>query len=222
MLDATLSGSVDVKATYAEGANVAGIIRGRGRLANEVVVVGAHYDHLGYGGKGSMRPNDNAIHNGADDNASGTAVVLVAARRLGEMLKDARERRTIVVALFSAEEMGLGGSSYFVEHPPVPLANVKGMINLDMVGAMKDDKVVALGNESAPEWKALLDAIGADLKLAITASGDGYGPSDQTSFYARQIPVLHFFTGTHERYHTPDDDADAINFAGAAKVAELT
>ena len=222
VLDLTLKGNVDVRASYADGVNVAGIIPGSGRLKDEVIVVGAHYDHLGYGGKGSMRPNDNAVHNGADDNASGTAAVLVAAKQLRQQMAAAKDRRTIVVALFSAEEMGLGGSSYFVANPPVPLANVKAMINLDMVGAMKDDKVVALGAESAPEWKALLDAAGAELKLHVSSGGDGYGPSDQTSFYAKQIPVLHFFTGTHERYHTPDDDADAVNFAGAQKVANLT
>jgi TolB protein len=218
----TLAGTVDVKATYADAENVAGVIPGRGNLKDQIVVIGAHYDHLGYGGKGSMKPNDNAIHNGADDNASGTAAILVAARRLNELLKDAKDRRTIVVALFSAEESGLGGSSYFVEHAPLPMKNVVAMINLDMVGAMKDDKLVALGSESAPEWKPLLERLGGELKLAINASGDGYGPSDQTSFYAKQIPVLHFFTGTHERYHTPEDDADAVNFAGAERAAELT
>ena len=222
VLDRTLRGTVDVKATYAEAENVAGIIPGRGKLKNEIVVIGAHYDHLGLGGRGSMKPNDSAIHNGADDNASGTAAVLVAARRLADLLKGAENRRTIVVALFSAEETGLGGSAYFVGNSPVPVEKVVGMINLDMVGAMKDDKLIALGSESAPEWKPLLDRVGTDLKMTIAASGDGYGPSDQTSFYAKQIPVLHFFTGTHERYHTPDDDADAINFAGAERAAEVT
>ncbi|PYQ28384.1 MAG: hypothetical protein DMF56_16380 [Acidobacteria bacterium] len=222
VLDATLTGNVDIAATYADAENVAGILPGRGKLANEVVVVGAHYDHLGYGGKGSMKPNEHAIHNGADDNASGTAAVLVAAKRLTELLKDATDRRTIVIALFSAEEVGLGGSSYFVAHPPLPLANVKAMINLDMVGAMHDDKLIALGSESAPEWKSLLDRVGGELHLNVAASGDGYGPSDQTSFYAHQIPVIHFFTGTHERYHTPEDDADAINFDGAQKASEMT
>ncbi|HEX8252392.1 MAG TPA: M28 family peptidase [Thermoanaerobaculia bacterium] len=222
VLDRTLSGTVDVQASFANAQNVAGVIRGRGRLADEVVVVGAHYDHLGYGGKGSMRPNENAIHNGADDNASGTAAVLIAARRLHALLGDTTDRRTIVLALFSAEEMGLGGSSYFVANSPLPLKNVVAMINLDMVGAMRDDKLVALGSESAPEWKPLVDRVASDLKLNVTSSGDGYGPSDQTSFYAKQIPVLHFFTGTHERYHTADDDADAVNFAGAERVAELT
>jgi Tol biopolymer transport system component len=239
VLDATLTGNVDVAATYTDAENLAGILPGRGKLASEVVVIGAHYDHLGYGGKGSMKPNERAIHNGADDNASGTAAVLVAAKRLVTLLNDSKDRRTIVVALFSAEETGLGGSSYFVAHPPLlgggrparqaagtaapqPLANVKAMINLDMVGAMHDDKLVALGSESAPEWKPLLARAGSELKLDVAASGDGYGPSDQTSFYAHQIPVIHFFTGTHERYHTPADDADAINFAGAEKAAEMT
>ena len=112
LLDLTLRGNVDVRASFADAANVAGVIPGSGRLKDEVIVIGAHYDHLGYGGKGSMRPNDNAVHNGADDNASGTAAVLVAARQLREQLAAAKDRRTVVVALFSAEEMGLGGSSY--------------------------------------------------------------------------------------------------------------
>ncbi|HEV3484252.1 MAG TPA: M20/M25/M40 family metallo-hydrolase, partial [Vicinamibacterales bacterium] len=222
VLDATLSGTVDVRATFVDAENVAGIIPGRGKLADEVVVLGAHYDHLGYGGRGSMKPNDDAIHNGADDNASGTAAVLVAAKQLASRLANANDRRTIVVALFSAEETGLGGSAYFVGHSPVPVEKIVAMINLDMVGAMKDDTLIALGSESAPQWKPLLESLGPELKLTINSGGDGYGPSDQTSFYAKQIPVLHFFTGSHERYHTPDDDADAINFEGALRTAELT
>jgi Tol biopolymer transport system component len=221
-LDATLAGVVDVRASYVDGQNVAGIIPGRGKLAGGFVVLGAHYDHLGYGGKGSMKPNVHEIHNGADDNASGTAAVLVAAQRLQDSLKNTADRRTVVVTLFSAEEVGLGGSAYFVAHPPVPLEKIVAMVNLDMVGAMQDDKVIAFGIESATEWKAVVDRVSGPMKLKMTESGDGYGPSDQTSFYAKQIPVLHFFTGTHERYHTPEDDADAVNFAGAERVAELT
>jgi Tol biopolymer transport system component len=222
VLDAKLTGTVDVKATFADGVNLAGIIPGRGKLRNEYVVVGAHYDHLGYGGRGSMKPNETAIHNGADDNASGTSAVLVASRRISELLKDAKDRRSVVIALFSAEESGLGGSSWLVDHSPVPLPNIVGMLNLDMVGAMQDNKLIALGSESATEWKPLIDRAAAEVKVAVSSSGDGYGPSDQTSFYAKQIPVLHFFTGSHERYHTPADDADAINFEGAQKTAELT
>jgi len=222
VLDAKLTGNVDVKAEYENGENLAGVIPGKGKLANEVVVIGAHYDHLGYGGHGSMRPNDHGIHNGADDNASGTAAILAAATRLQELLKDAKDRRTVVVSLFSAEEVGLGGSAYLVDHFPFPMSKVVAMINLDMVGAMKDDKLIGLGTESAAEWKPLIDRTAAEIKLTVSSSGDGYGPSDQTSFYAKQVPVIHFFTGTHERYHTPDDDADFINFAGVAKSSELT
>ncbi|HEV7767889.1 MAG TPA: M28 family peptidase, partial [Thermoanaerobaculia bacterium] len=222
VLDAKLSGTVDVQASFAQGENVVGMIPGRGALKDETIVIGAHYDHLGYGGRGSMRPNDTSVHNGADDNASGTGAVLVAAKRMRELLGNQQNNRTIIFALFSAEEVGLGGSAYFVEHPPVPLSSIKAMINLDMVGAMRDDKLVALGSESAAEWQPLLDRLGSELKLHVAPGGDGYGPSDQTSFYAKQIPVLHFFTGTHERYHTPDDDADQVNFDGAAKIAELT
>lgn len=222
VLGAKLSGTVDVKASFAQGENVVGMIAGRGALKDETIVIGAHYDHLGFGGRGSMRPNDTSVHNGADDNASGTAAVLVAAKRIRELLGNQQNHRTILFAFFSAEEVGLGGSAYFVEHPPVPLQSIKAMINLDMVGAMRDDKLVALGSESATEWQPLLDRLGTELKLHVAPGGDGYGPSDQTSFYAKQIPVLHFFTGTHERYHTPDDDADFVNFDGAAKIAELT
>lgn len=222
VLEQTLRGIVDVNATYAEGENIAGLIPGKGALANEVVVVGAHYDHLGYGGKGSLRPNEHAIHNGADDNASGTSAVLQAATRISELLSNEKNRRTVLVTLFSAEETGLGGSSYLVGNSPVPLDRIVAMLNLDMVGAMKDDNLVALGSESAVEWKPLLDRVSGEMNIKLTSSGDGYGPSDQTAFYAKQIPVIHFFTGPHERYHTPDDDADAINFAGVARISELT
>ncbi|HEX7153093.1 MAG TPA: M20/M25/M40 family metallo-hydrolase [Thermoanaerobaculia bacterium] len=222
VLEKTLSGTVEVIPNFVQAENVAAILPGAGSLAPEVVVVGAHYDHLGYGGPGSMKPNARAIHNGADDNASGTAAVLIAARRVLDLISGADNRRTVVFAFFSAEESGLGGSSYFVEHPPQAIGKTVAMLNLDMVGALRDDIVMAFGSESAPEWKPLVDRVAAPLQLNVKSSGDGYGPSDQTSFYARQIPVLHFFTGAHERYHAPEDDADAINFAGAGRIAELT
>ena len=220
LLDATLSGTVDVKATFAQGENVAGVLPGRGALAKEVVVVGAHYDHLGHGGRGSLRPNDTAIHNGADDNASGTAAVLAAATRAAGILRNSENRRTLLFILFSAEEVGLGGSSYYVNN--VPTGNVVAMINLDMVGMLRDNKLIALGSDSAAEWKPLLEKIGEEIALKVAASGDGYGPSDQMSFYGRQVPVIHFFTGTHDRYHTPDDDAQFLNMAGVAQIAEMT
>jgi Tol biopolymer transport system component len=217
-----IKGRVALDATYAQTANVAGKLPGRGPLANDVVVIGAHYDHLGFGGSGSMRPNDRAIHNGADDNASGTAGVLAAAERVKELLKNARHRRTVYFVLFSGEESGIAGSSYFVAHAPVPLDRVRAMVNLDMVGQLRDDQLIAFGAESAPEWTAALDAAAKPLGLKLTSKGDGYGPSDQTSFYAVKVPVIHLFTGAHERYHTPEDDADSVNFAGGARVAELT
>jgi len=217
-----LAGRVALRATFAETSNVAGVLPGRGRLAGETVVIGAHYDHLGFGGEGSLRPNQRAVHNGADDNASGTAAVLAAAERLSAFLKDAADRRTVVFALFTAEEVGLGGSAAFVAQPPRPIDTTVAMVNLDMVGRLRDDQLMAFGTESAAEWAAPLESLAAGLGLKLKSSGDGYGPSDQTSFYAARVPVIHFFTGAHEAYHTPDDDADTIDFAGGARVAEMT
>jgi Tol biopolymer transport system component len=219
VLEAKLTGNVDVNAEYAQTANIAGTIPGKGPHANEIVVVGAHYDHLGYGGEGSMKPNVKAIHPGADDNASGTASVLAIAE---DLKKRGGEGRTVVFTLFSGEERGLAGSGYFVQHPPFAIDRVVAMVNLDMVGALRDEKVTVFGTDSAPEWKSIVDAANKPVKLVLTETGDGYGPSDQTSFYAVRIPVIHLFTGAHERYHSPEDVADAINFAGAARVASLT
>ncbi|MGH9579972.1 MAG: M20/M25/M40 family metallo-hydrolase, partial [Terriglobales bacterium] len=214
-------GTLVLRTTFAKGQNLAALIPGRGPLAKEVVVIGAHYDHLGWGGQSSLRPDQRAIHHGADDNASGTAVALVAAQELRRSLATSRNRRTVLVALFSAEEVGLAGSSYLVAHPPVPMKGVVAMINLDMVGRLRDDKVVALGADSAPEWKDLLEHAARGLALQVTARGDGYGPSDQTSFFAAGVPVVHFFTGTHEAYHTPEDKAETINFEGASRITRL-
>ncbi len=220
-INGKVSGVVDVKPEYAKTDNVAGILPGSGKLASQFVVLGAHYDHLGYGGEGSTKPNVRAIHPGADDNASGTAGVLAAAEQISKDLKNAADRRTVVFALFSGEERGLAGSGYFAQNPPFAMDHVVAMVNLDMIGALREDKVVAYGTESAAEWKPLLDRIAPSTNLKLTETGDGYGPSDQTSFYAMHVPVLHFFTGAHERYHAPEDKADAINFAGAARVVGL-
>ena len=221
-LPITIDGRVAVQNTYVTTANLAGILPGRGKLAQDVVVLGAHYDHLGYGGAGSMRPNVRAIHYGADDNASGTVAVLLAAERLRDALAKATDRRTIVFALFSAEEVGLGGSSWFVDHPPMPLDHVVAMVNLDMVGQLRDDLLVALGADSAPQWRSVIEPSATAAHLNVISRGDGYGPSDQTSFYAKRIPVLHLFTGAHERYHTPDDRAETLNYPGASRVVDFT
>jgi Tol biopolymer transport system component len=222
VLPMTLGGRVALKNTFATTANLAGILPGLGTLKDEVIVLGAHYDHLGYGGEGSMKPNIHAIHNGADDNASGTVAVLLAAKRIAELTANAKNRRTILFTLFSAEEAGLGGSAWFVDHPPVAIDRIVAMVNLDMVGDLRNDELVALGVESAPEWKSILEPVAAADNLTLAERGDGYGPSDQTSFYAKRIPVVHFFTGAHERYHTPEDKWDTLNYAGAAKVTEFT
>jgi Tol biopolymer transport system component len=221
VLKTSVSGVADVKPQFDNGENLVAILPGRGALASEVVVLGAHYDHLGYGGEGSMKPNVRAIHPGADDNASGDAGVLNAAELLRDALAKSTNRRTILFALFSGEERGLAGSGYFVAHSPVAVTRMVAMVNLDMVGALRDDKITAFGTDSAAEWRGLVDAAGAGTNLKITETGDGYGPSDQTSFYAVHVPVLHFFTGAHERYHTPEDVADAVNFAGEARVVKL-
>lgn len=202
--------------------NVVGILPGRGPLAGEVVVLGAHYDHLGRGGAGmgSLDPDSvGVIHNGADDNASGTAALLEAARLLRGRLQG--DRRTVVFVAFTAEESGLIGSGWYVQHPLHPADSTVAMINFDMVGRLRDDHLLALGAETAPEFPALLDSINARHGFDLKASGDGWGRSDHASFYAAHIPVIHFFTDLHEQYHRVSDDADLINSAGIAKVASF-
>jgi TolB protein len=218
-----VAGKVAVEPIYTDAENVAGVIRGRGALAGECIVLGAHYDHLGMGGERSMRPNVSAVHNGADDNASGVASILSIAGRLKRRMAALRSHRTVVLAFFSGEEVGLAGSSAFVADPPFPLDHTIAMINLDMVGHLRDDTLVALGSDSAPEWGGEIDrALVAVPGLKVSGHGDGYGPSDQTSFYASSVPVLQLFTGATEEYHTPDDDTDTLNYPGAARVARFT
>ena len=217
-----VKGSVALRNTWTDAENIAGILRGKGKQSGDVVVIGAHYDHLGMGGDRSMKPNDKEVHNGADDNASGTAAVLVAAERMKTLLAKEKGHRTVLFALFSAEEVGIAGSGHFVENSPLPTSSMVAMVNLDMVGNLTNGELAALGADSASEWKPALEALAEELDIKASAGGDGYGPSDQTSFYAVGVPVLHFFTGTHDRYHAPDDDAEFINFEGGARVAELT
>lgn len=183
------------------------------------ILVGAHFDHLGYGGRGSFDPDSGAIHNGADDNASGTAALVEIARGLVERREELD--RTVWLAAFSAEESGLLGSTALVRNPPAGLEpeELLAMINLDMVGRLRQDRVQVLGAASAEEWEELVPPICLALELDCKLGGDGYGPSDQTPFYAAGVPVLHWFTGTHEDYHRPSDDAPKINAVGAARIA---
>ncbi len=215
-----LAGRVDLRQAVAAVHNVIGVLPGRGALAGETVVVGAHYDHLGFGGRGSFEPDTKAIHNGADDNASGVAAMLCGVDTLRTTLGD-EARRTLVVVAFTAEEIGLGGSSWYTKNPARPMEDTVAMINLDMVGRVRDGKLQALGADSAPEWRARLAAAGEVSGLKVEGSGDGYGPSDQTPFYAAGVPVVHLFSGAHTDYHTPGDDAEALNFEGGGRVARM-
>jgi hypothetical protein len=190
--------------------------------ADEILVIGAHYDHLGMGGPGSMAPEERVPHNGADDNASGTAVLLGLAEYYAKN-PDARPARSMVFAAFAAEEMGLLGSDYLVNNPPFSLDQVTAMLNFDMVGRLNEGRMQVFGTESAEEFETLLDTLDANNDdVTLSYVGDGYGPSDQTSFYAKKIPVLHMFTGTHSQYHRPDDDWELINAEGMAAVAEFS
>lgn len=203
-----------------EVSNVVGIIPGAGDLAGETVVVGAHYDHLGFGGFGSLDADSvNVVHNGADDNASGTATMLEIARMLNG--RQSNSRRTIVFIAFTAEELGLIGSAEYVKDPAFPNDSTFFMLNLDMVGRMEENRLAVFGVESAEELPALLDSFNIDHDIEMAGSGDGYGRSDHQSFYTVGIPVLHFFTGTHEQYHRTTDDSHLINAEGAAKIASL-
>ena len=156
-----------------------------------------------------------AIRNGADDNASGTAAVLELAR----LFAAHPPRRSIVVAHFSGEELGLLGSEWFVDHAPVPLERVTAMVNFDMVGRLRRDRLIVYGVATARELPAIVDSANVSPRLAISAQGDGFGPSDHSSFYARGIPVLHFFTDLHADYHRATDDVALIDAGGEALVA---
>jgi hypothetical protein len=185
--------------------------------AREYVVLGAHYDHLGHGGQFSRTPGSHAIHPGADDNASGTALVLEAARRLHGLAR--APDRNILFLAFGAEEIGAIGSRYWVDHPTVPLASVTAMINADMVGRLRDDHLLVDGTGTAAVWPDLARAADAKLGLDLALGAEGFGASDHTSFTEARIPVAFLFTGVHDDYHQPTDTADKINAAGEERVA---
>ncbi len=244
----------DIIRREVSAANVVGIINGFDPvLKNETIVIGAHYDHLGRGGEGSLAPRPGDIHHGADDNASGTAGLLELARMFASS-DSPRPRRTLVFIAFSGEEEGLLGSDYYVNHPIRPLANTVAMINMDMIGRMKTNKLIVGGVGTAQSWRDVIAIdnlaskpisraelanpaqirgkvtliTGADGQLSsaivhvpgfdLTLSEDGFGPSDHSSFYAKKIPVLFLWTGTHEDYHKPSDTADKINYEDEAHI----
>jgi hypothetical protein len=185
-------------------------------------VVGAHYDHLGRGGGSSLEPGSSEIHNGADDNASGVASLLEVAHALAA--RRAELRRAVVFVAFAGEERGLLGSSWLVRNPPAGLVlpRLEAMINLDMVGRLRNETLTVGGVESAVEWSADLDAACGAFRLTCTRAPGVEGPSDHTSFAVAGVPVLFLFTGIHDQYHRPTDDAQLLNATGGAKVAALT
>ena len=202
------------------GKNVIGILPGRDPvLRNQIVILGAHYDHLGLGGFGSLDPDSTGIvHNGADDNASGAAALIQVAARLAT----ARPARTVVFIAFSGEELGLLGSAFYVKQPIYPLASTLAMVNLDMVGRLRNGRLIVYGARSAKEFPALLDSLNWYAGFDLKAQGDGYGPSDQSSFYAAKRPVLHLFTDLHEDYHRTTDDWQKVNYDGLKRVADFS
>jgi hypothetical protein len=200
-----------------ETANVVGLLPGTDpALRDEALVIGAHYDHLGRGSPVSLDPTHaEAIHPGADDNASGTAAVL----GLAEALAGAGgTRRSLVFALFSAEEVGLLGSTHYVRQPPVPMERTVAMANFDMVGRMRDDRLHVMGVDTGQGLRQLVEQAAAGQGVTLALRGDGVGPSDHTAFLGRERPVLFFFTGTHGDYHRPSDTWDRIDPRGIRKV----
>lgn len=255
-ISGSVSLSTDLIRRNVSAANVIGILDGSDPvLKKEAIVIGAHYDHLGLGGEGSLAPQSSAIHHGADDNASGTAGVLELVRLFSS--KEVRPRRTLIFIAFGGEEEGLLGSSYYVNHPIVPLAETIAMINMDMIGRMKNRNLTVGGVGTAPEWRPLLESINSLQSMVVTATAsprsvaprgipvvvssngstivtsdaskqfsltlneDGFGPSDHSSFYSKQIPVLFFWTGNHEDYHKPSDTADKINYEDEVQILKL-
>jgi len=204
-----------------ESSNVIGLIEGSDPiLKNEFIVIGAHYDHIGLGERNSRSDDpNNSIHNGADDNASGVAGVI----ELAEFFSCRKEslKRSLVFIAFSAEELGLIGASYYVDNPKVPLDKTVAMINMDMIGRLDEDKLTIFGVGSSPEWGGLINDSNSDYNFEISLNNSGFAPSDQSVFFAKKIPVLHFFTGLHDDYHTPGDDWEKINSKGQQKVLSL-
>lgn len=214
-----LASSLNPHAPPGDGRNVIGRLEGSDRsLRDQVVVIGAHFDHLGRGGFGSLAPDmPDAIHNGADDNASGVGALL----RVAEMLAAGpRPARSVLFIAFTGEESGLLGSQYFAAHPTVEDSMV-AMINMDMVGRLETGNLIVYGVDTATEWRSLLEPAAARAGVEMTTRGEGYGPSDHTSFYAADVPVLFFFTNVHGDYHRPTDDWDLIDAEGVDRIASV-
>jgi len=192
------------------------------QLRNEYIIIGAHFDHLGTGGPGSSSraPDTTGVHQGADDNASGVAMMLELAEKFSKTKNS--NKRSIICIGFTAEEMGLLGAKHFTENPGIDLSNVNAMINLDMVGRLRETNVLQIsGTGTAEGFKDLIYSVSDTSVIKLALSEEGYGPSDHSAFYGKNIPVLFYTTGAHLDYHTPHDIADSINYEGMVSIASL-
>jgi len=220
---------VSVETNLTSGAiqtdNIGAVLRGKGSLANQWVIVGAHYDHVGFGYYGADPSNRGVLHPGADDNASGTSAMLCLMKQMAEFYRSDEapgEMRSILFMAFSAEEVGLDGSDFWTKHPTLKVEQVQAMVNMDMVGRMRNDELAIGGTGTAKDFMSLLRPIFEESGLTVDADPSGRGPSDHASFYRAGIPVLFLFTGTHPDYHKPADRGYTVNPQGAAKVIQLT
>ena len=220
---------VSVETNLTSGAiqtdNIGAVLRGKGSLANQWVIVGAHYDHVGFGYYGADPSNRGVLHPGADDNASGTSAMLCLMKQMSEFYRSDEapgEMRSILFMAFSAEEVGLDGSDFWTKHPTLKVDQVQAMVNMDMVGRMRNDELAIGGTGTAKDFMSLLRPIFEESGLTVDADPSGRGPSDHASFYRAGIPVLFLFTGTHPDYHKPADRGYTVNPQGAAKVIQLT
>lgn len=212
-------GVVSVTRVRSDVSNVIGVLEGTGPKAEETIVIGAHYDHVGRGGANSLSPGSTDVHNGADDNASGTVALLELARRLSS--RPEKLPRRLVFIAFTAEELGLLGSAKYVKEPIVPLEQTIAMFNMDMVGRLQDDKLTVFGSGTSTRWEPELKQLNEQAGFKLTFKPEGFGPSDHSSFYGKKIPVLHFFTNNHPDYHRPTDDWEKINVSGIERVLSM-
>jgi hypothetical protein len=213
-------GKTDIGSRKIPLKNVAAVLEGQGSLADETIVVGAHYDHIGYGRPGSRNADQTSIYYGADDNASGVAVLIEVARALAQ--RPEKLARRVVFVAFTAEEMGLHGSKHYVQQPLVPIEKTVAMVNLDMVGRLRDDRVLVLDSGSGKSFGPLLERICQAEHLELSRVPGAPGPSDQAPFYAKGVPVMHFFTGMHAEYHRTSDKAETMNVPGMRRMVSLT
>lgn len=221
LADVTLQLSADVQEIKQTSKNVVGYLEGSDPvLKNEIVVLGAHYDHLGMGGEGSgsLQPDTSAVHNGADDNGSGTVGLLELAQNIAS--RRSTLKRSMLFISFTGEEEGLLGSGYYVKNPTVPISRIVTMLNMDMIGRLNKRKLIVYGVGTSPGFEELARSANADSLFDLKLNKDGFGPSDQSSFYGKNIPVFHFFTDLHGDYHRPADDWDKINYDGMKQVLE--